>query len=141
MKTKYSQIIKIKKNDVSKIERDIQKINGSIAELEHKIASLKENLASFSLPQTGNFSIFRELATLKKALQDEIKRFENQLLVLNSRKQELLDELKKAQIEYEKMNYLHTQEIKKMLKEKHIKESQMMDEIAIMLNKKREDEK
>ena len=136
MKTKYSQIVKIKKNEVEKIERNIQKINASIEELNQKIASLKENLSSFSLPQSGNFSIFQELATLKKALNDEIQRFENQLLVLKGRKQELLEELKKANIEYEKMNYLHTQEIKKMLKEKHIKESQLMDEIAIMLNKK-----
>jgi flagellar biosynthesis chaperone FliJ len=46
-----------------------------------------------------------------------------------------MNELKKANIEYEKMKYLETQEIKKLLKKAKLKESKEMDELAILLRK------
>jgi acetyl-CoA acetyltransferase len=45
----------------------------------------------------------------------------NQIQFLENRKNELMNELKKANIEYEKMKYLETQEIKKMLKKSKLK--------------------
>lgn len=52
---------------------------------------------------------------------------------MKTEKKKLLNELKNANIEYEKMKYLQAEEVKKILKEKKLKESREMDEIAILL--------
>ena len=50
------------------------------------------------------------------------------------------EELKKANIEYEKMKYLQNEEIKKELKRLKLQESRDMDEIAILLRGRDESE-
>ena len=138
MKTKFDSIVKIKKNEVEKIERNIQKINSSIAMLNHKIEELKNRLSSFSYPHSGNFSQFNQYKIMQNTLIEEIVGFENQVKILEGRKKDLLEEYKKANIEYEKMKYLQTEEIKKILKKLKQKEQIEMDEIAILLRHKNE---
>ena len=53
--------------------------------------------------------------------------------MLENRKKELFEELKKANIEYEKVKYLQMQEVKKIIKKNRLKEAKEMDEIAILL--------
>jgi len=136
MKTKFSDILKIKKQAVEKIERSIQKINSSIQMLQNKINSLNNELSSFSFPKEGDFRQFQQVKLMQENLINEIKNFENQIKILENRKNELMEELKKANIEYEKIKYLENLEIQKMIKEKRLKESRDMDEIAILLRKK-----
>jgi len=136
MKTKFSDILKIKKQTVEKIERNIQKINASIQMLKNKINFLNNELSSFSFPQEGDFRKFQQVKLMQENLINEIKNFENQIKILENRKNELMEELKKANIEYEKIKYLHELEIQKILKKQKQKENQEMDEIAILLRKK-----
>jgi len=136
MKTKFSDILKIKKQTVEKIERNIQKINSSIQMLQNKINSLNNELSSFSFPHDGDFRQFQQIKLMQENLINEIKNFENQIKILENRKNELMEELKKANIEYEKIKYLHELEIQKILKKRKQKENQEMDEIAILLRKK-----
>jgi len=136
MKTKFSDILKIKKQTVEKIERNIQKINASIQMLQNKINSLNNDLSSFSFPHDGDFRQFQQVKLMQENLINEIKNFENQIKILENRKNELMEELKKANIEYEKIKYLHELEIQKILKKRKQKENQEMDEIAILLRKK-----
>jgi len=136
MKTKFDSIVKVKKNEVEKIERNINKLNSSIKMLEDKIETLNKKLSSFTFPKNGNFSEFNQYKILQNSLIEEIENFKNQLNILNNRKKELFQEYKKANIEYEKMKYLQKEEINRVLKKKKKKEQLEMDEIAIMLNKK-----
>jgi len=138
MKTKFSDILKIKKQAVEKIERNIQKINSSIQMLQNKINSLNNEFSSFSFPKEGDFRQFQQVKLMQENLINEIKNFENQIGILENRKNELMQERKKANIEYEKIKYLHELEIQKMIKEKRIKESKEMDEIAILLRNNNE---
>jgi flagellar export protein FliJ len=138
MKTKFDSIVKIKKQNVQNIERNIQKINSSIHRLNEKIKHLTRELLSFSLPKSGTFSEINQLKQMQYLLKDEIENLKNQIEILNSRKKDLLEELKKANIEYEKMKYLQNEELKKKLKEISLKESREMDEIAILLRDRNE---
>jgi len=133
MKTKFSDILKVKKQAIEKIERDIQKINASINNLKVKMNNLENALFSLSTPKEGSFSLFSQIKTQQNLLRDEIKNLNNQIVILENRRNELMEELKKANIEYEKIKYLENLEIQKMVKEKRLKESRDMDEIAILL--------
>ena len=136
LKTKYDSVVKFKKQIVEKIERNLQKINSSVNELKTKIDNLNKTLLSLSLPKNGNFAKIVQIKSQQSFLREEIDRLKQQIIILENRKKELLNELKNANIEYEKMKYLQAEEVKKILKEKKLKESREMDEIAIMLNGK-----
>jgi chromosome segregation ATPase len=120
LKTKYDSIVKIKKESVSKIERDIQKINNAILKIAEKIEDLKESLFKFSFPSSGTFSKIQQAKIAQNALKEEIKTYENQLSMLQSRKKDLLEE------------------IKKIIKEMRLKEARDMDEIALLLRDRNE---
>ena len=136
MKTKFDSVVKIKKQKVDKIERNIQKINSSIKMLQMKIEELRKSFNSLSLPSSGNFATLQQISLQKNIFLSEIKSYENQIKILENRKSELIKELKKANIEYEKMKYLQNEEIKKKIKNIRLKESKEMDEIAIILRNK-----
>jgi len=133
MKTKFDGVVKIKKQQVEKLENDIRKINKSILDLNRQIEELKTSLLSFTFPKTGTFSKIKQIKESQNIIKNQIQNLENQIVILQNRKKELLNELKKANIDYEKMKYLQNAEIKKALKEMKLKESREMDEIAILL--------
>jgi len=133
MKTKYDSVVKFKKQQVDNIEKNLQKINASINELHSKIDELNKTLLSFNLPNKGSFSLLNQIKHQQSIIRDEIANLKNQIVILQNRKNELLNELKNAKLEYEKMKYLQAEEIKKILKEKKLKEMRDMDEIAILL--------
>jgi len=133
MKTKFDSVVKFKKRAVEKIENDIKKINIAILDLKNKIDELNSSLISFSFPKTGTFSQFTYIKANQDLVRQEINSLNSQIDMLNARKKDLLEELKKAKIEYEKMKYLQGEEIKKKVKEIRLKEIRDMDEIAIML--------
>jgi len=135
MKTKFDSVVKIKKQTVDSIERNLQKINASIRDLKDKIRELDKTLLSFSLPSEGSFALINQIKHQQHVIRDEILSLKNQIIILENRKKELLEELKKANIEYEKMKYLQSEEIKKALKERKLKESRELDELAILLRK------
>jgi len=135
MKTKFDSVVKFKKRAVEKIENDIKKINIAILDLKNKIDELNSSLISFSFPKTGTFSQFTYIKANQDLVRQEINSLNSQIDKLNARKKDLLEELKKAKIEYEKMKYLQGEEIKKKVKEIRLKEIRDMDEIAIMLRK------
>ena len=133
MKTKYDSVVKFKKQQVDNIEKNLQKINASINDLQSKIDELNKTLLSFNLPNKGSFSLLNQIKHQQSIIRDEIANLKNQIVILQNRKNELLNELKNAKLEYEKMKYLQAEEIKKILKEKKLKEMRDMDEIAILL--------
>jgi len=133
MKTKFDSVVKVKKQQVDKIQNNIQKINKAIIDLNDKIEALRASLLKLTFPKSGNFSEITQINTQKKVIRDEIDILNNQINTLTARKNELLSELKKAKIEYEKMKYLQGEEIKKQIKEMKLKEAREMDEIAILL--------
>ena len=140
MKTKFDSVVKVKKQKVDTIERNLQKINASIQNLNTKIEELTKTLLSYTFPKEGNFALLNQIKHQQHIIRDEIDNLKNQVLVLEGRKKELLEELKIANIDYEKMKYLQAEEIKKTVKEKRLKESRDMDEIAILLRKNGESE-
>lgn len=138
MKTKFDSIVKIKKNELKKIEKDLIKVNNAIKLISNKIRELQIKFNAFSIPDKGSFKEIYQIKSMQSAIRDEIENYKSQLNMLNERKDLLSAKYKDANIDYEKMKYLQTEEIKKQLKKQKQKENIQMDEIAIMLNKKKD---
>lgn len=130
MKTKFSIILKIKKDILSKVERELININNAILNKEQEIANLKSQIREMKVP---NVSVYRELLSFKdrvSAFQLEIEQEHNILEFMQSSKIDINKRYKLAMIEYEKINHLHLQEIKEQLIKLSKEEQKALDEFG-----------
>ena len=133
MKTKFDQIVKLKKLDVEKIERELLKQNQKIEKANQELTQFKIEFSKFEYPKTGNFALITQFKTMQTAFLREIKQKEEELVFLENQKTLLQGQLKDKQLEYEKIKYLQGEEIKKMVKKLKKEEAKNIDEIALML--------
>ncbi len=134
MKTKFDDLLKIRKQQVDKLERDLEKVNSAINNIQKQIEIKHKELEQLSIPKSGKFYLINQLKHNIFLINQEIKTLKNQLNTLNERKELIINNLKSANIEYEKIVYLKNEEIKKEIKKIKNKEIKEIDEIAIMLN-------
>lgn len=130
MKTKFSIILKIKKDILSKVERELININNAILNKEQEIANLKSQIREMKVP---NVSVYREILSFKdrvSAFQLEIEQEHNILEFMQSSKIDINKRYKLAMIEYEKINHLHLQEIKEQLIRLGKEEQKALDEFG-----------
>jgi hypothetical protein len=133
VKTKFDQIVKLKKLDVEKIERELLKQNQKIEKANQELTQFKIEFSKFEYPKTGNFALITQFKTMQTAFLREIKQKEEELVFLENQKNLLQGQLKDKQLEYEKIKYLQGEEIKKMVKKLKKEEAKNIDEIALML--------
>ena len=133
VKTKFDQIVKLKKLDVEKIERELLKQNQKIEKANQELTQFKIEFSEFEYPKTGNFALITQFKTMQTAFLREIKQKEEELVFLENQKTLLQGQLKDKQLEYEKIKYLQGEEIKKMVKKLKKEEAKNIDEIALML--------
>jgi hypothetical protein len=138
VKTKFDQIVKLKKLDVEKIERELLKQNQKIEKANQELTQFKIEFSKFEYPKTGNFALITQFKTMQTAFLREIKQKEEELVFLENQKILLQGQLKDKQLEYEKIKYLQGEEIKKMVKKLKKEEAKNIDEIALMLFKRGE---
>lgn len=131
MKTKFSQILKLKLNIVNKIEFEILQINNEILAKKRDIEALEILISEFSPPQKSDkYSEFLNFKESVNNIRNKILEENNFLSMLESRKIDTLKRFNKAKIEYEKINYLHLQAIQELLKKARRLEILELDEIA-----------
>jgi len=141
MKTKFSDLLKIKDRNLKEIEKKISLVIADIDTLEKEIEDIDNEIKEFKSDLSGEFALFqiqKSFFTLMIEKKDELLKDKTDL----DMKLELLkSDYKMANIEYEKIAYLHKEEEKKLLEELKVKESKMMDEVAnILFNKKEKEE-
>ncbi|WP_345992750.1 flagellar export protein FliJ [Sulfurimonas sp. HSL-1716] len=132
MKTRYTPLLKIKKNDLDRCERELQQANANLKSAESSLAEAYGTLQSLQLPKSGKI---QDMLSAKAYIN-------SQRLIVNDKKDWVLfaskqvdaaiSKLKSSNVEYEKFKYLNLEEVKKALKQRSIKESKDLDEIAIM---------
>lgn len=131
MKTKFSQILKLKLNIVNKIEFEILQINGEILAKKREIEALELLISEFAPPKKSDrYSEFLNFRESISNIRDKIIEENNFLEMLESRKIDTIKRFNKAKIEYEKINYLHLEEIQNLLKKAKRQEILELDEIA-----------
>lgn len=133
MTTRFDSILKIKKNILDKVEQELIKINNAISIKESEISYLKEQLHAMKAP---NVSVYRELLAFKDATfahQEEIIQEQNMLEMMYASKIDINKRYKEAMIEYEKINYLHLEELKLKLDRLNKEEQKFIDEVGGIL--------
>ncbi len=137
MKTKYSQLLKIKKQNVDSIENEIAFLNSKKLSIENAINELASEIRSIDKPRKGNFGkfltvsySFDSLFSLKKEKKITLQKIEYKLI----KKKE---EYKTALMEYEKIKYLEELSIEQKLDKIKKDEQKLLDELSMMTYKRR----
>jgi len=120
MKSKFTSVVRVKKQEMDKVEAKLVVARLNVRSAEEKIALLRAKLNEFSLPKSGNIGELRENLELINIARAE----------LNACKESL--EMAKKDLEYEKMKYLEKEEFKKEIKRIQKAEALALDEFAVM---------
>ena len=137
MKTRYTPLLKLKKNELDRCERELQKANQAVANATSSLEEAYLLLQTLQLPKMGTMkemlSANSFIATQRAIVEDK----KNWLEFAKHQAESAILKLKHSNVEYEKFKYLDYEEIKKLIKQREIKESKDLDEIALMtFNKK-----
>jgi hypothetical protein len=133
MKTKYSPLLKYKQSEVDKLQNHLHELNNMIREQQELIRHSKEQINLIKKPTSGSFRDFantQDIMIVQK-IDQNIKLARE--LELEDEKSWILGKIKEANIELEKMKYLHNQEKVKKAKEIKQKEDNEMNEISTIL--------
>lgn len=131
MKTKYSSVLKIQKQNLDKAESNLSKARARLRqnELEFELAS--KQCEELSLPSSGSVQNLKqslEILGVARAFKENKK---EKLILSNKEVSHYQMLYKRANLEYEKIKYLESEELKKIKEKIKKEEEKFIDEIAI----------
>lgn len=132
MKSKFTPLVKLKKDKLKECEQDFLQANKNKNSAKKSLDQAYIDLENISSPHDGNIANFLQSRTLLSAQRDTINHNKEWLSFAIKQVNEAQDTLKKSSLEYEKFKYLETSQIQQMIKELKIKESKALDEVALM---------
>jgi flagellar biosynthesis chaperone FliJ len=131
MRTRFTQLVKYKHNEMQKCERELLGLNSELSDAQEQLQTAYDILHQLQTPQEGDIQTFLQSRTTLAIQRDIIKKkcatIEQIKLHVNRAK----ESLKSSMIEYEKFKYLETQQIKKMVKKQMLQESKELDDAAL----------
>ena len=137
MKTKYSQLLKVKKQKVDGIENKIALLNAQKNKIAVELEVLKREINDLKLPKEGKFGQFVTASFAFEKLMGVKKEKEKEIDSKNSQIIEARNEYKMALMEYEKIKYLEDLIIKEKLAKIKKDEQKLLDEISVLTYKRR----
>ncbi len=141
MKTKFSEILKLKKEKISEVERSILEERNKKFVLLEKNKNLELEILKIDQPLEGTFSQIQlskfHATTFRRAINQNI----HAITFIDKKIIDLNQLYKDRKIDFEKINYLHNEEIIKYKKAVALQESKDLDEIANILFLKKSKEK
>jgi len=132
-KTQFTDILKIKKNKIKEIEQKIQKVRFGIAKNQERIKEIEEDILNIEYPISGYFSVLQQYNLAMNNMKSEIYNLENQIEQANNIIAQLQEELKLANLEFEKFKFLNDEVLEKEAKRLKKLEENRLDEIATIL--------
>ena len=132
MKTRYSSLVTVKKSTMQESERVLQSANTDLKSASLALESSYAALKDVQLPQAGKMAGMLASKTLLESQRNLILHNKEWQEFAQNKVNVAKEKLQKDMIEYEKFNYLNTEEMKKMLQEKKLQESKDLDEVALM---------
>jgi len=133
MKTKFSSILQIKKQECDKLQNEIIKLQNRKKNLQKEILELKDALNQIEPPSSGSVVALTKTFYERTLQKENIDLKEQNILFIEE--QVKLTELKykEAMLEYEKIKHLHEIEEKNKIEEIKRLEAKELDEIGTLL--------
>ena len=137
MKTKFSDLLKLKDRKIKEIERALSIKIDELRSAKVKQEDIVNKINEFQTDKSGEIGVYQVQKSYFNLLIDKKDEILSNINRIESKIETLRTEYKEASIEYEKILYLHKEDKKLILDEIKSKESKMMDEVAnILFNKK-----
>ena len=133
MRSKFTSIVKVRKQQMDKIETLLIKARLKKSELKKQLAFTRQDIENTTVPTSGTISkmtIFREKLDILRA---EKQRLDEDLLAQKAEVKQLQEQYKKAHMEYEKIKYLQEQEYEEWMQKIKKQEQRDLDEVSNML--------
>lgn len=132
MKTRFTSLVKLKKNKMKKSEEFLQKANVNLNSASTALESSYLLLKDLETPSKGSMREMLSSRVLFNSQMETIKHNKEWVDFAANQVTQAKNQLKKDMIEHEKFQYLEFEEIKNELKKRKIKEAKDLDEIALM---------
>ncbi len=138
MKTKFLQLLKVKEQKLKDIELELYHVQNKKSQVLQELDNIVHDISNLTIPKSGSFAKINILYENKKALLKQKESKKQMVKLLEEKIKQTQTMYKRANIEFEKIKYLHDLEIKKILQNIKEQEQKDMDEIANLLfvNKK-----
>jgi flagellar export protein FliJ len=137
MKTRYTPLLKLKKNELDRCERELQKANQAVLSATSSLQEAYLLLETLQLPQKGTIKEMLSANSFITTQREIVEDKKNWVSFAKHQAESAVLKLKLSNIEYEKFKYLDYEEIKKLVKLRKKQESKDLDEIALMTYNKK----
>jgi len=131
--SKFTPIVKVRKQQMDKIETLLAKARFQKSELEKKLALTSNEIENTEVPLSGSISVMVGFRERLDILRKEKARFDEMLSIKINEVNQLQDKYKRAHMEYEKIKYLENQDFEEWIEKIKRQEQLDMDEISNML--------
>ncbi len=111
---------------------ELERANKELAQKREELETLEQSGKEIELPQSGNVAVLQYTKMLKDSYRVQLQELKRKITYYEQNAYRAKYEVKNAQMEFEKFNHLHTEEIKKKLKKIEDIEAEELDEIASM---------
>lgn len=132
MKTRFSSLVKLKKNTMQKSEEILQKANINLNSASTALESSYLSLRDLKTPKSGTIGDMLASRVLFHSQMDLINHNKEWVDFATNQVVQAKKQLKLDMMEHEKFQYLEFEEIKEELKKRKLKEAKDLDEIALM---------
>ena len=127
---KFKQILSVKKQALQTAELDLNKAKMRKASVEKELELTKQELSNYPEPKTINeIQIINNIIYLNYEKQEQLK---EKISLCEKEITHYTHLYKKASLDYEKIKYLHEEEMENLKKELEKKQALELDEIATM---------
>ncbi|WP_415397314.1 flagellar export protein FliJ [Sulfurimonas sp. CS5] len=133
MKTRFSSLVKLKKNTMDKSEQVVQRANADLNSAAIALEISYQSIKDITPPQNGSMKDFIANRTLLSSGRGLIEHNKEWTKFAKNQVESAKEKLKLDMIEHEKFKYLELQEIQKEIKKLKVKEAKDLDEVALMI--------
>lgn len=132
MNNRFSQIVKVKEEELNKIEMSLAKSKATFRELSRSMDAINAELNMSQFPKSGSSSKIKSTIEQQKLLRSQKDKIKEKMLLTQKEIVHFEFKYKKAYVELEKVKYMEKEEIQKELKNLKKKESKELDELGNM---------
>lgn len=131
MKTRFTPLVKVKKEAMDSAERNLQQANHTRHKAQSALDEAYAQLQNASTPSSGTMTDFRNSRMLIEGQRKIIEEKKEWVAFAEDQVAKARESLKKAMIDFEKFKYLEAQQIKEELLKQRRQEQRDLDEIAV----------